>query len=138
MKKPLAIILLVIGNTLLTLVLGFGLLLLMCLSYVVGIPLSLPVLALHIAGAVWLQRVCAGRGWLSPVKYWLCAAVPAFVISAAWCFILNSTYSGGLGYAMTFLPAIGGLLYSGGFLAVLGITLFVKKFIDKISGNTQT
>ncbi len=118
MKKTLAIALLAVGNSLLTLALGFGATLLILRFMGFGAGLSLLLLALHVTGAVLLQGVYQRRGWLSPVGYWLCSAVTA----AGFSFIILGVGEGLLVLFLTF----SGLIYSGAFLIALGAALCVK------------
>ncbi len=118
MKKTLANVLLAVGNSLLTLALGFGAMLLILRFMGFGAGLSLLLLALHVTGAVLLQGVYQRRGWLSPVGYWLCSAVPA----AGFSFIIFGVGEGLLVLFLTF----SGLIYSGAFLIALGAALCVK------------
>lgn len=81
MKRLVAIALVSIGNTLLTLAfswLALGLFFVLCGA---GIIFSILILAAHVTGVVFLKRVYIKRGWLTPWKYWLCTSVPAAVVS---------------------------------------------------------
>lgn len=62
MKRPVAIALVSVGNTLLTL--AFGWLALGLFFILPVIPLIL--LAAHVTGVVFLKRVYIKRGWLTP------------------------------------------------------------------------
>ncbi|MGN1340056.1 MAG: hypothetical protein ACI4WS_07165 [Oscillospiraceae bacterium] len=131
MKKPLAIVILTIGNALLTLSLGIAALLICMLIFGFGIALDVLLLAGHIVGAMLLQRLYQKRGWLSPAKYWLCAAVPAAGISVV--SFLLVLYLDSIGHFSGFFAGLGeflltfsGLIYSGAFLLILGAALLIK------------
>ena len=131
MKKSLAITLLVVGNILLTLGLGFAVLLIAMLILGFGIALDVILLAGHIVGVMLLQRLYERRGWFAPVKFWLCAAVPAAVISAAGfglvAFLDSMDYFRGFFAGLgEFLSAFSAVIYSGAFLLVLGAALLIK------------
>ena len=136
MKKSLAITLLVVGNILLTLGLGFAVLLIAMLILSFGIALDVILLTGHIVGAMLLQRLYERRGWLAPVKFWLCAAVPAAVVSAAdfgLVMYLDSVdyFSGFFAGMGEFLSAFSAVIYSGAFALVLGAALLIKYFRSK-------
>lgn len=131
MKKPLVIVILTLGNTLLTLSLGIAVLLICMLIPGFGIVPDVLLLAVHIVGAMLLQSLYKKHEWLSPPKFWLYSAVPAAGVSAV-CFLLVlyldsighfSGFFAGLG---EFLLTLAGLIYSGAFLLVLGAALLIK------------
>lgn len=131
MKKLLAISILSVGSTLLTLALGMAALFICMQVWGFGIALDVVLLALHIVGAMLLQRLYQKRGWLAPVKFWLCAAVPAAGISVL--SFLLVLYLDSIGYFSGFFAGLGeflltfsGLVYSGAFLLVLGAALLIK------------
>lgn len=131
MKKPLAVAILSVGITLLTPALGFAALLIAMQVWGFGIALDVILLTLHIVGAMLLQRLYQKRGWLTPVKFWLCAAVSAAgisVLSFLLVLYLDSIgyFSGFLAGLWEFLLAFSGLVYSGAFLLVLGAALLIK------------
>lgn len=96
-----------------------------------GIALDVILLAGHIVGAMFLQRLYERRGWLSPVKFWLCAAVPAVGVSAAnfglVAFLDSMDYFRGFFAGLgEFLLTFSTVIYSGAFLIVLGAALLIK------------
>lgn len=132
MKKPAAVTLLVAGNLLLTSGLGFASMAL-CFMFTggFGAALAVLVLAAHVVGAMLLQRLYERREWLSPVKFWVCAAIPPAGVSLVGFVVVLyldsigyfSGYFAGLG---EFLTALSGLIYSAAFLAALGLALCIK------------
>lgn len=128
MKKPLALALLIVGNTLVTFVAGFGAMFLVMTLFWFGIVLSMLILAGHIYGAVMLEKNYS-RNWnFSGMRFWLCAAVPAAAISGVGFGIV--TYLDSIGYFSGFFAGLGEylstvscLIYSGLYLLVLGIVL---------------
>lgn len=124
MKRPVAIALVSVGNTLLTL--AFGWLALGLFFILPGIPLIL--LAAHVTGVVFLKRVYIKRGWLTPWKYWLCTSVPAVVVSVlgfVLVLILDEAgfFKGFLGGAAEGLIGLSCSIYSVVFLVVGVIAL---------------
>lgn len=124
MKRPVAIALVSVGNTLLTL--AFGWLALGLFFILPGIPLIL--LAAHVTGVVFLKRVYIKRGWLTPWKYWLCTSVPAAVVSVlgfVLVLILDEAgfFKGFLGGAAKGLIGLSCSIYSVVFLVVGVIAL---------------
>lgn len=131
MKKPLAIVIVSLGNVLLTLALGIAALAICALVWGFGIALDVLLLTLHIVGAMLLQRLYQKREWLSPPKFWLCAAVPAAgiaVMSFLLVLFLDSIghFSGFFAGLGEFLFTFTELIYSGAFLLVLGAALLIK------------
>ena len=131
MKKTLAIVILTLGNALLTLALGIAALFICMLVWGFGIALDVVLLALHIVGAMLLQRLYQKREWLSPLKFWLCAAVPAAGISVL--SFLLVLYLASIGHFSGFLAGLGEflltfavLIYFGAFLLTLGAALLIK------------
>ncbi|MDY4588576.1 MAG: hypothetical protein SPD47_09010 [Oscillospiraceae bacterium] len=124
MKRPVAIALVSVGNTLLTL--AFGWLALGLFFILPVIPLIL--LAAHVTGVVFLKRVYIKRGWLTPWKYWLCTSVPAAVVSVlgfVLVLILDEAgfFKGFLGGAAEGLIGLSCSIYSVVFLVVGVIAL---------------
>lgn len=134
MSKQHAIVLIMVMNTLLTLGLGFAALVVVGILF--GLGLMVIVLGLHIVGAMYAQLVCQKHKLLSPLQFWLFAAAPAVVLSAAGFFLvlyLDSTgyftgFFAGLG---EFIFALCELVYSGAFLVVLGVALLIKSLIRR-------
>lgn len=129
MKRPLAVALLSVGNTLLTLAFGWlalGLFFILPGASIFFIPLIL--LSAHVTGVVFLKRVYIKRGWLTPWKYWLCTSVPAAVVSVLG-FVLVLTldevgfFKGFLGGAAEGLIGLSCSIYSVVFLVVGVIAL---------------
>lgn len=123
-------------NTLLTLGLGFAALVVVGILFGPGLGLMVVVLGLHIIGAMYAQRVLLKHKLLSPLHFWLFAAAPALVLSAAE-FILVP-YLDSIGYFTGFFAGLGEfilalceLVYSGAFTVVLGVVLLVKSLIRR-------
>ena len=136
MSKQHAIALLIVMNTLLTLGLGFAALVVVGLLFGPGLGLMIIVLGLHIVGAMFAQRVLLKHKLLSPLQFWLFAAAPALVFSAAG-FILV-LYLDSIGYFTGFFAGLGEfifalceLVYSGAFTVVLGVVLLIKSLIRR-------
>lgn len=136
MRKQLAIALLIVMNTLLTLGLGFAALVVVGILFGPGLWLMVIVLGLHIVGAMFAQRVLLKHKLLSPLQFWLFAAAPALVFSAAG-FILV-LYLDSIGYFTGFFAGLGEfifalceLVYSGAFTVVLGVVLLIKSLIRR-------
>lgn len=136
MRKQLAIALLIVMNTLLTLGLGFAAIVVVGILFEPGLGLMIIVLGLHIVGAMYAQRVLLKHKLLSPLQFWLFAAAPALVFSAAG-FILV-LYLDSIGYFTGFFAGLGEfifalceLVYSGAFTVVLGVVLLIKSLIRR-------
>lgn len=136
MSKQHAIALLIVMNTLLTLGLGFAALVVVGILFGPGLGLMVIVLGLHIVGAMFAQRVLLKHKLLSPLQFWLFAAAPALVFSAAG-FILV-LYLDSIGYFTGFFAGLGEfifalceLVYSGAFTVVLGVVLLIKSLIRR-------
>lgn len=136
MKKPLAALLLISGSIILTLGLGYCVFLLFLELLGWSAFLSVLILTLHIIGAVFLQVALERREWLSPVKFYLCAAIPPVICSTAGFGIV--LYLEGIGYFTGFfaglreiLGTLCCLIYSDAFLVISGAALLIKRLIRR-------
>lgn len=137
MKKPLAIALIIAVNLLLTIALGFAALWIAMIAVGFGIAIDLLLLAVHVSGATLMQGLFQKRGWLSPVKFWLCGSVPAAAVSAVsfgTVMYLDSInyFSGFFAGLGEFLMTISGLIYSVAFTVIFGTVLLIKYRQSKV------
>lgn len=143
MKKAIAIALLILGG-----ILTCGAGAFVCtylLTFIGSIYRWVPcvLLAAHVTGAVFLQRLYQRHGWLNKWQFWLCAGLPGALVGAfslILFFVLKahgffSGFFGGFGELVT---AFYMFVYSGAFFVVLGIVLLIAHASSvKIRGNSS-
>ncbi len=130
MKRPVAIILLMIGGILACGLGTLGLAAPFFLTSGLNLLCFLSI-AVHIAGAFFIQGLYQRRGWLNKWQFWLCAGLPSTMIGVAMLIVVmildNAGYFHGFFAGLgEFLISFAILVYSGVFFALLGIVLLIK------------
>ena len=137
MKKAFAIVLLILGG-----ILTCGAGAFVC-TYLLNHWVPYVLLAAHVTGAEFLQRLYQRRGWLNKWRFWLCAGLPGALVGAfslILFFVLKahgyfSGFFGGFGELVT---AFYMFVYSGAFFVILGIVLLIAHASSvKIRGNSS-